>query len=477
MVERHPEPAQLEKFGGGNLSLLENRQIVRHLLSGCPSCRRVTERFLPATADPAALESTDAILLDSVRLDSVRPERFDYSPAFAAVRRELSRRHQAFAAEQAAAPVLLAEVAGHPFDRQWRMVTHQARFQTWALCDLLLEASREWGFQDPGRALDLAELGAAVAAHLSHAFYGTARVNDLAARAWATLANAERIRSDFRSAEKGFSQAERLLKEGTGDPLEKARVLLLKASLRGNQGRSREALRLLDRVGHIARRNDDLHLVGKALIAKGFLCGVAGRPAEAIRLLSEGLARVDIAVEPRLLVAARHNLVLYLSESGRQQEALALLAETRPLYVELGDRMNLMRLQWVEGKIALALGNFEPAEALLQEVRQELVARELGFDAALLSLDLARIYAQQGRSAEMRQLAFEILPIFQSRDVQREALAAVIVFQKAAEMDRVTLDLVQELRQYLDKCREISVGGNGGNGASGNIGASPRSSL
>jgi hypothetical protein len=54
----------------------------------------------------------------------------------------------------------------------------------------------------------------------------------------------------------------------------------------------------------------------------------------------------------------------------------------------------------------------------------------------------------------MRRLAQEILPIFQSRDVQREVLAALIVFQKAAEMERVTLDLVQELHEYLAKCRE-----------------------
>jgi tetratricopeptide (TPR) repeat protein len=439
MVDRHPERAELDRFGHGELSRQESREIVRHLLSGCVSCREVTRRFLPA--------------VDTVLQDGARPEHYDYTPAFEAARRELGRRQEAFAVEQASAPALLAELAAHPFDRQWLMVTHQARFQSWVVCDLLLEASRDWGFQDPGRALDLAELGAAAAAHLNHAVYGTARVNDLAARAWATLANAERIRSDFRTADKGFARAEQLLKEGTGDPLEKARLLLLKASLRGNQGRFREALRLLDRVAHIAHRNGDLHLAGKALISKGFVCGLAGKPEEAIQLLRKGLERVDVRCEPRLLVAARHNLVFYLHETGRERESLALLAETRPLYAELGDRMNLVRLRWLEGRIALAAGDLERAEPLFQEVGRELVSRELGYDAALLSLDLAHVYAQQGRSAEMRRLAGEILPIFQSRDVEREVLAALIVFQKAAEMERVTLDLVQELREYLAKCR------------------------
>lgn len=53
----------------------------------------------------------------------------------------------------------------------------------------------------------------------------------------------------------------------------------------------------------------------------------------------------------------------------------------------------------------------------------------------------------------MRKLAEEMLPIFQSRDVHREAIAALLVFQKAAEMERVTLGLVQELSEYLKECR------------------------
>ena len=93
------------------------------------------------------------------------------------------------------------------------------------------------------RALDLAQLGTEIALHVDAAAHGEARVNDLRARAWAGLGNAQRIRADFREAEESFAKAERLLKKGTGDPLEKANVLLLKSSLRGSQQRFREAFR------------------------------------------------------------------------------------------------------------------------------------------------------------------------------------------------------------------------------------------
>lgn len=441
MAEMHSVHARLEDFGRGRLSRSDGRNVIRHLLAGCPTCREMTARL---------------VTLEVERTEPFRAgaPSFDYSTAFDNVRRMLRRHQVAFAAERSAAPALLAELSALPFERQWAAVTSEARFQTWALCDLLLDASREWGFKDPGRALELAELGAAVAAQLNRQTYGDIRVNDLSARAWATLANAERIRSDFRAAERGFARAERLLQAGTGDPLEKARVLLLKASLRGNQGRFEETFRLLDRVAKLARRNGDGHLGGKAKITRGFFAGLAGRADEAIPLLEEGLREVDAKAEPRLVVAARHNLILHLNDGGRHGEALALLAELRPLYAELGDRMNMVRLRWLEGKIEAALGRLATAETLFRQVSRELVEQEIGYDTALLSLDLAHVYARQGRTAELRRLAEEMIPIFQSRDMHREAVAALIVFQKAAEVERVTLGLVQDLADYLRRSRD-----------------------
>ena len=47
---------------------------------------------------------------------------------------------------------------------------------------------------------------------------------------------------------------------------------------------------------------------------------------------------------------------------------------------------------------------------------------------SVASLDLAALYAAQGRTAEVRRLAEEMLPVFTSRRIHREALAALIVF-------------------------------------------------
>jgi hypothetical protein len=46
-----------------------------------------------------------------------------------------------------------------------------------------------------------------------------------------------------------------------------------------------------------------------------------------------------------------------------------------------------------------------------------------------------------------------MLPIFQSRAIRREAVSALIVFQKAAAMEKVTLGIVQELSDSLQESR------------------------
>jgi hypothetical protein len=94
------------------------------------------------------------------------------------------------------------------------------------------------------------------------------------------------------------------------------------------------------------------------------------------------------------------------------------------------------------------------AEEAFQEVRHALIEQGIGYDAALVSLELAALYARQGRTAEMKELAGEMLPIFQAADVHREALAALAVFQQAAVREETaTLELVEEVAAFLDRAR------------------------
>ncbi|HEY4591914.1 MAG TPA: hypothetical protein VIJ61_05870, partial [Thermoanaerobaculia bacterium] len=54
---------------------------------------------------------------------------------------------------------------------------------------------------------------------------------------------------------------------------------------------------------------------------------------------------------------------------------------------------------------------------------------------------------------ETKRLAAELIPVFQAREIHREALAALIVFQQAAELEQLTAGLIEEIAAYLRQAR------------------------
>ena len=84
----------------------------------------------------------------------------------------------------------------------------------------------------------------------------------------------------------------------------------------------------------------------------------------------------------------------------------------------------------------------EEAEVSLGEARAAFLERGIAFDAALVSLDLAMVHARRGDTGEVQRLAAEMLPIFESRDVRSEALAALVLLRGTVETERVSLDVL-----------------------------------
>lgn len=376
-----------------------------------------------------------------------------YEAAFDRAARQASERLSRLFDEVDGADALAEELLAAPEPRRRQLIQSEARFQALKLCEVLEERSREAWFHDPVRAVELARLAVAIAIRLNPEHYGLRIVEDARAHAWAYLGNAYRIASDLRRAEDALRTAREHHRRGDEDAFTEAQILSFTASLRNSQGRYEEAATLLDRAIQIYRAGKDRHQEGKNLILKGMTFGYDRRFKEAVRLIRRGLSRIDAVEEPWLQVSARHNLIWYLNESGSHLEALETLEQARRLYLEVGRPTHLIRLRWVEGKIAADLGRPEEAEVALRDARDAFVERGIGFDAALVSLDLAALYAGQGRTAEVKRLAEEMVPIFESRDVHQEALAALLLFKEAAEAERVTLGLVERLASYLERAR------------------------
>ena len=291
---------------------------------------------------------------------------------------------------------------------------------------------------------------------------GCRRLYQLRGFAWAHDGNARRVLGDLRNADESFTIAESWWEAGVagvGDLLGyEPAILDHKASLRIAQRRFQEAFVMLDRIFAIHMDTcraelRDCHLAGRALIKKAMGLAEMGEPESAIGFLREAEGLVDEQRDPRLFLCLRHNLLCNLAGIEAFDQALEMLPEVDALCRKLGNPLDLLRLRGAEGRIAAGTGQVERAIALLREVRQGFATRGLAYDAALVTLELTALHARQGSFAEVKRLSLEIAEIFQAQDVPREALAALLFFQKAAERQRATAELAREIGAFLEKLR------------------------
>jgi hypothetical protein len=301
----------------------------------------------------------------------------------------------------------------------------------------------------------LAERASAIAADLDPLAYGPELTADLRARCFAELGNAYRVADDVEAAERALRRAGEESAQGTQDSLLLARIMDLTASLRGAQRRFGEALELLDAVYQLYERHGDRHNAGRALISKGLYTGYDNDPEEAVRLLSVGLTLIHPASDPKLVISAVHNLITFLADGGRFREAQRLLRRTRPYYYAEGDHLNLIKLRWLEGKIAAGLGRLPSAERSLLQARQELEGAGLYYHAAVASLDLAAVWLSQGKSAETRALVENLVATFRARRIARESLAALVLLKEALDLDRAEpIALLRAVSRFLKGSRQ-----------------------
>jgi tetratricopeptide (TPR) repeat protein len=232
-------------------------------------------------------------------------------------------------------------------------------------------------------------------------------------------------------------------------PLPEWRLLDLEGSLRRALRQFPAALDCLDRALSAA----PIEVRGRILLNKQFTLEQAGDIAGALAALEEAAPLVDAHGEPRDRRVLRFNAIVVLCHLGRHAVAAERLPELRRIVLERGDRLDLTRIGWLAGRIAAGLGHRDEARAAFGQARQEFADRGLGYDTALLSLEIAVLHLEEGRTAEVAELAAETLQVFRAQTVHREALAALQLFCRAARDGTATADLARRVLAYLERAR------------------------
>lgn len=452
MANHHLDRRELERLEAGELSQAETTEVSRHLIH-CARCRQEL-----VSINSEAVTLLQGLLHDLAREGVLSDDELAISPQVRAKVGEVFHnpppvRENTRDLEmlKVSPENLCRELLALDLDARRHAIRKDPAYHRVDLVEALLDRSWQARSEDPEASEQLGQAALVVLDHLRGPVRDRLRLFDLRARAWANIANARRIRFDITAAREAFEEAEKHLAQGTRDPRQRADLLRQKSIFLRERHQLQEADALADQALAIYRWAQDREGECKCLINKANLREIQGdlQGAEEVLVKAENL--LDPSFDPYLKMCVRLSRVYYLSIAGGAEAAQSLLPEARKLARTVGKRLDRLRLRWTEARIAMGLGETDRAEALLREVRDGFLEDDIGYDAALVSLELATLLLEQNRVAETKDLAREMLRVFESLDIRREAFAALIMFHKAALQEQATVEMARDLARSLQR--------------------------
>lgn len=343
----------------------------------------------------------------------------------------------------------LSELRTTPAHRRaGKVLGASKRFRSHLLAELLIAEARATVRNDPAEA----ESFAALVAHVLAWAGGPgepAWATLLLARATAQRANALRVAGDLPAAERAFADLYRgLAQRPLGEPAALAEIASLEASLRIDQRHLEEADDLLDRAALSYRYAADGDGQARTLVKRANLAQALGRPAATLRLLDEveGLEIAEAGHYQPSAVAAR---VAALCDLGRPAAARRHLHRHLAVFEADDSLHSAAVLRTLEGRTLSGVGEHAAAEEHFRTAVEILWELGRNYDVALAALDLAESLLAQGRTRELLPLAARLTADFRRRGVDREALEALGLVERAVRAEELTAGLLAEVRRKL----------------------------
>ncbi|MFP3940644.1 MAG: tetratricopeptide repeat protein [Thermoanaerobaculia bacterium] len=438
-IAEHPRSEALEAFLRMEDPTRSHGEVETHLRRGCLRCQLQVYRILRVLHRKAGADQAGAKDLES------------------RVRRgyALFHRHEVLATgERRLAPYLRERLRTLTWERQQEAVHRQPEFQLYTLADLLTDEARAAAIDDVSRTLDVARLAVAVAEEVGRVVYPPGLAADARCRAASALGNAHRVRAELREAERAFATARAHLEDGEKHPADRAEYLSLLGSLRLDQARFGEAVEVLEEAAGLYQQVGDRTGEGKALLKLGRAAGEAAHPTRAVRFLEQAEEILAAVGEDRFRVYARHSQAHWLTEAGRAWEAMALFRSSKTDFQRhFRSPSEAPRIPWLAGKIYEGLGQLDLAEEQYEVARNAFWDDQLRFYFVVATLDRVAVLLELGRTEEVKRLAEELVPVFRSCDLPKEAAVALVYFQRAVLTESATVRAVRELATYLRRAR------------------------
>jgi len=375
---------------------------------------------------------------------------YDYSPAFARAENAISEFLADPPPPEEPTEALLSLLDRAARDEHEALIAADPRFTNPQLARRLLERSHRARYDDLRSMLHWAAIARLIAERCTADDTGSqAKLEDLRTRAWGQFGNALRVAGQLSEAEKAMLRARRHLEAGTHDPLVRARLFEQIASLHTFQRDFGEAIALLQQAADVYREIGESHSLARALVHEAIAHIYAGQAENAVSILNRAIPLIDHESDPHLLLAACHNIVRCYIDLDQPEQALSLYLDAKELYSEFKDALILLRAAWQQGQLLRDMGHLHAAETTLLDARAGFLERDLQYEVAVVSLDLASVYVRLGSIAELKQTIAETVPIFRALRVDRELLGSLLQLQKVADQEIQALELIRKMTERM----------------------------
>jgi tetratricopeptide (TPR) repeat protein len=438
----HYSPEEIEEGLSGRLDGERSKEIVRHILSGCPHCQGTAQQSLYELSKTGGSPLPPAL---SAAYDTVLDRAEDFARRAATIPPEERQRFRK--------ALSLLETGGGVV-----ALAHKGDLEIEGLGVYEAFLARSWAvrYENPREMCHLAKAAVEIAHGLDSGKYGARKRADYAARAWGELANAYRVADRLRKAEQAFGQAYEFFRKGSEDRRLLIRLLDLEASLLGALREFDRALERLTTLASMYRVAGETHLVGRTLITKALYLYYRGDSPGAYKALNEGAGLIDKDRDPSLLYVVAYNQLLLMVDCGKYRDARFFLFKNR-LYLNTAGGVASVKLRWIEGRINYGNGDLEIAEISFREAKIGFQEAEMAFASALAGLDLAITLLRQGCTQEAIREGLESTAMFFSLNISRELLGSFVFLEEAFKSEVLNLADLEETARYLRRM-QIALG-------------------
>lgn len=418
--DQHITREILRALDRGELALHDLYRLARHLTSLCPTCRSAVQSYRKEEAGPALSDRVAAVVERASRLSSRSQT-------------ETGRAHRLLERLRHLAPEerilrLEAEVPppGAPFIEE------------------LLAEERSCRTEDPFRALAWTEL----------ALHALDLVEEALPSQWVLVhtayANALRATGALSEAQGALARTRELAEKLHADePHVTAELDMAEGTLDSDLRRFARAEEHLRRAARTFEQLGSPAGAAEAYIKLASLQTYANDLPSALETIRAAVQSVSPEEFPRLYLYARLNTAHMLAIAEEYQQAFDLLEWDEDLYRRHADRHLELRYTWLQGRIAAATGHPHTAEHHFLTVRDAFADLGIAFDVALVSLDLALLYHQEGRLEDLKHAAIEAVHLFQQYGVHREALAALTMLRDASLDEHLTAATIEQIADFV----------------------------